>query len=397
MNAASWSTPEQIKAKVRRRWDDGTLLRAHLTGEPFPTVEMPLRGPTATEVAEDLTGVGRWCAALIEASASGAVFALQYRAIGGRSVGRNELPSRAVIDRYERAWRLLGVARQVRALDDAVAVTAAILPEAQSWVVREPLRTIGLASDWERILWATRWVVERGAGRYLREIDVDGIDTKFIELHQSVIAGLLDTVLPPGRIRSERSRTRQFAERYGLRPVPELVRMRCDAGFLDLPAAVSELALRPEEAARLSVAVQQVLIVENLTTYLALPIPVEGVVIWGGGFSAGRLGRMSWIREAPSVDYAGDLDSHGFAILSLVRSQLPHTRSLLMDCSTLLRHRDRWGRDPQPTRARLDHLQDDEQLLYQELVEDVHAPSLRLEQERLDWDWVLDRLAAHTG
>lgn len=392
MSAASWSTPEQIRAKVRRRWDDGTLLRAHLTGGPFPTVEMPLRGPTATEVAEDLSGVGRWRAALIEASASGAVFTVQYKAIGGRSVGRNELPSRAVVESYEQAWRLLGVARQVRAVDEALTLTRELLPGAEPWVVREPLRVIGVSADWQRILRATRWVAERGPGRYLREIDLEGIDTKFIEKHLSVVTALLDTIVPTERIRSERSRTRQFAERYGLQSVPELVRIRCDAGFLGLPSVVSELALRPEEAAGLRIAVQQVLVVENLVTYAAVPIPVEGVVIWGAGFSAGRLGRMSWIREAPSVDYAGDLDSHGFAILSLVRSQLPHTRSVLMDRSTLLRHRDRWGRDPKPTRARLDHLQDDEQQLYRELVEDVHAPSLRLEQERLDWDWVLDRL-----
>lgn len=394
MSAAGWSTPEHVRAQLRRRWDDGSLPRAYLKGEPFPRVEVPLRGPTATELAQDLTGVGRWRTALLEASANGAAFSLQHRAVGGRSVGRNELPSRAVVEQYEQAWRLLGVARQARALDEALAETRELLPQAEPWVLREPLRVIGVSADWQRILRATRWVAERGAGRYLREIDLDGIDTKFIETNLSVIAALLDAVMPTGRISSERSRTRQFAERYGLQSVPDLVRIRCDAGFLGLPSAVSELALRPEEAARLQVAVQQVLIVENLVTYAAVPIPAEGVVIWGAGFSAGRLGRMPWMRSAPSVAYAGDLDSHGFAILSLVRSQLPHTRSMLMDRSTLLQHRDRWGRDPKPTRARLDHLLDDEQQLYQELVEDVHAPSLRLEQERLDWDWVLDRLEA---
>lgn len=86
---------------------------------------------------------------------------------------------------------------------------------------------------------------------------------------------------------------------------------------------------------------------------------------------------MPWIHDASTVEHAGDLDSYGFAILSLVCSQLPHSRSMLMDRNTLLQHRNRWGRDPKPTRARLDHLHDDELLLYQELVEDVHAPSLR--------------------
>jgi hypothetical protein len=89
------------------------------------------------------------------------------------------------------------------------------------------------------------------------------------------------------------------------------------------------------------------------------------------------------------VTYAGDLDTHGFAILNTLRASVPQTRSLLMDRETLLAHRDRWGFESSPTRARLDYLTRTEQALYTDLVEDVYAPSLRLEQERLDWEWVV--------
>lgn len=156
-----------------------------------------------------------------------------------------------------------------------------------------------------------------------------------------------------------------------------------------MPPQVSEVALLPGEAARLRVSVQRVVvIVENQVTYLAMPVPLEGVVVWGAGYAAGGLGRLPWVRDAPDVAYSGDLDTHGFAILSLLRGQVRQTASLLMDRETLLRHRERWGTESSPTRARLANLTDAEQVLYQELVEDVYAPSLRLEQERLDWDWV---------
>ncbi len=88
----------------------------------------------------------------------------------------------------------------------------------------------------------------------------------------------------------------------------------------------------------------------------------------------------------------GDLDTRGFAILNQLRAWLPQTRSFLMDRQTLVEHRDRWGREPAPTAARLDRLTPDEGALYVDLVADRMGEAVRLEQERLDWSWVTARL-----
>ena len=50
----TWTTPADIAAKLRRRWDDGSLLRAYAAREPFPRVEVPLRGPRASEIGHRL-------------------------------------------------------------------------------------------------------------------------------------------------------------------------------------------------------------------------------------------------------------------------------------------------------------------------------------------------------
>ena len=63
-----------------------------------------------------------------------------------------------------------------------------------------------------------------------------------------------------------------------------------------------------------------------------------------------------------------------------------------MDRDTLLSHRERWGTEDSPTSARLRHLAADERALYTDLVEDRFAEKLRLEQERIDWAWVAERL-----
>lgn len=65
---------------------------------------------------------------------------------------------------------------------------------------------------------------------------------------------------------------------------------------------------------------------------------------------------------------------------------------MLMDRETLLAHREQWGTEPAPTPAHLDHLTPSERVLYEDLVTDRYAARFRLEQERISWAWVLDRL-----
>ena len=176
----------------------------------------------------------------------------------------------------------------------------------------------------------------------------------------------------------------------GLRPKPALVRLRA-AATLGLPAPVTELAVRAEELAQLALKPRAAVIVENEISYLSAGIPEDGVVFWGKGFEVGNVGRLGWLAESDVV-YWGDIDTHGFAILDRLRAWLPHARSVLMDRDTLLAHRDRWGSEDRPATAALTRLTPDEQDLYAELVTDVLGDRVRLEQERIDWAWVQQRL-----
>ena len=159
----------------------------------------------------------------------------------------------------------------------------------------------------------------------------------------------------------------------------------------DCLAALSEATLRVEELAAVPASVQAAVIVENETTYLTVPVPERGVVLWGQGFDVRRVGAIPWLRQV-DIHYWGDLDTHGFAILHQLRAWLPQTRSFLMDEQTLLQHRRRWVREPSPTAARLDRLTADEHALYADLVCDRWGEAVRLEQERVDWAWVQGRL-----
>lgn len=67
-----------------------------------------------------------------------------------------------------------------------------------------------------------------------------------------------------------------------------------------------------------------------------------------------------------------------------------------MDRATLVAHRDRWVREPSPAHHQLSRLDHAEAALYSDLVSDRLGDAVRLEQERLDWTWVEQRLAYPT-
>jgi len=133
-------------------------------------------------------------------------------------------------------------------------------------------------------------------------------------------------------------------------------------------------------------------VVENEITYLSVPVPDDGAVIWGKGFDIDKVGRLPWLAGVDLTCW-GDIDTHGFAILDRPRAWLPQTRSVLMDRRTLLAHRDRWVREDRPTAVHLSRLHPDETELYADLVVDNLGERVRLEQERIDWSWAAAELA----
>jgi hypothetical protein len=376
----TWTTRSDIRTRVRRRWDDGSILRALAEASPFPIVDVALRGPKPGEIGDDLDAVRSWIAALEAGSRGGLQYTLRYAPVGGRLIGRNELPSRAIVESYEQAAALIGVGDQVQAYKTVLSVVARE-PAVSAWVASKPLRALEVADIWPALLSAYLWLRRaQDSGRYLREITAPGVDTKFVERHRPLLAQLLGVPSSaPGFLRA-----------LGLGAKPETLRLRVDPS-LDLAAGLSDLTARANELAMLKIAAKFAVIVENEITFLSVPVPAEGLVLWGKGFEVDRAGSMPWLAGADIV-YWGDLDTHGFAILDQLRAWLPQTRSMLMDRDTLLAHRDRWVVEASPTAARFNRLTVDEEALYHDLITDRLGRRIRLEQERIDWAWVAERL-----
>jgi hypothetical protein len=371
----AWTRPADIREAVRKKW--GTILADYAAGREWTPRSFPLRGPGPAEIGERLGEVQQW-AAEWEQAARGPL-RVEYKKVGGRHIGVNLIPGRAWVDGYGQAWTLLGAVGEIRRLCGLAEQTRAACPRLVPWLAGHPVRALGLAGDWPKLLATVAWIDQRQTpGMYLRQVDVPGVDTKFIERHKGVLTDLLDQQLDAARIDQE---TRDFEARFRFRRKPAYVRFRCErrseSGFTELAVRADELSAPPPGTTR-------AYIVENEITYLAFPLAPGAIVILGGGYAVPVLESLAWL-PALDVVYWGDIDTHGFAILNRLRHHVPQARSILMDQPTLLAHRDQWVREPTPTSAALERLTPEEQSLYRALAAAEFGPAVRLEQERISF------------
>jgi len=368
---------------VRKKWDSGALLTRFAGGQEWEPLSFAIHGPSAGQIGERLADVRHWAAEW--AVAARGPLRVEYKQIGGRHFGTNSIPCRAWLDSYDQTWALLKAGADVRRLNELI--DAAHGTRLVPWLIGHPMRALRLEDVWGKLLATVGWIQERQTpGMYLRQVDVAGVDTKFIERHKGVLAELLDAQLDPSRADADAP---DFAARYGFLRKPGYVRFRVSPGF----RGFSELSIRTSEFTAAPDGITRAYVIENEISYLAFPLPAAAMAILGGGYAVPVLEPLRWLAGICLV-YWGDIDTHGFAILDRLRNQLPHARSMLMDRATLLDHRQHWGTEPSPATAALDRLDRPESALYADLVANTYAPSVRLEQERISFSAVERAVAA---
>jgi hypothetical protein len=388
-----WTTGGDLRLTLERRWRSGAILRAYAEGEPFSPISLPIRRPGDLDLLERREEVNAWLDRLTAECAPTPRrpgLRIEYTPVSSRRVGRNELPRRVWIDSYGDLLGWLGVSREAVELDRLLELTRSTVPDLASWAVAHPRELLDNAPLWPRILASVAWIAVHDQDLYLRQVDVAGVDTKFLEQNRILLARLLDRVLPDRRI-DERFPRADFTARYRFRRRPNYTRIRSLGDPDLLPAGLSEMTLRTTELARLAPRVSQVVLVENEVSYLALPDRADTLAIFGEGFALGSVAGLSWLAEK-AITYWGDIDTHGFVILNRLRARYPRVRSILMDVETLLTHPQQWVVEEKPADIPLPHLSEPEAALYRDLIEDRYGHHVRLEQERVSYARVLDAL-----
>jgi hypothetical protein len=388
----NWTLPADLRAQVQRLWDRGDLLRALVTDALAWPLRLSLKTPGASEVSDRFEAVRDW----VRAIADTPQVRIEWREWNHRVQGTQRLPAAVWLDTVQDALAFIGKARQAQRFEALWQQTAAAQPLLLAWLTRRPLQALALAERWERLLAVVAWLQALPRpGVYLRQVDVPGVDSKFIEAHRGVLTEWLDLALPADAIHTDATGVAQFAHRYGFLDKPVRIRFRLlDPALPSLPGAhglSSDITLDAASFAMLALPVERVFITENETNFLAFPPVAGALVIFGAGYGWEALARAAWLHRC-RLHYWGDIDTHGFAILDQLRGHFPGAASFLMDRETLLAHRLHWGEEPQPVRHDLPRLAPEEAAVYDDLRFDRLQPRLRLEQERVGYGRLCDRL-----
>ncbi|MFB8198373.1 Wadjet anti-phage system protein JetD domain-containing protein [Kitasatospora purpeofusca] len=388
MTGPQWTSPDQVVTALRRKWTAGHLLAAAAQGQPFEPIGLPLKGPVAADTLRHYDQARAWAESW--AARQHPHLRIQTKTIGGRNnTPTNTIPDRVWVDTREALWAILGVDAQVDLFHTIHTRTAQQDPHLAQWMTANPMKALQAHAHWQRLVDTVHWIRTHDTGPiYLRQVDVAGVDTKFIETNKGILGELLDHTLPADRINTGTPKA-DFAQRYGFLTKPPYVRLR----YLgNQPGPFSEITVRANELTTSPPGIHTVFVLENEITYLSLPDVPGAIAILGSGYAAALLRYLPWLADV-DLRYWGDIDTHGFAILSHVRRHFPHTRSFLMDRETLLAHRAHWGEEKTQTAEAPAHLTPDEAGLERELRLGTHRPHLRLEQERLPIQTVRRALA----
>ncbi|WP_152740131.1 MULTISPECIES: Wadjet anti-phage system protein JetD domain-containing protein [unclassified Pseudomonas] len=374
-----------MKNQLERQWARGELLRALVRGTPLFPMALKLKGPSSRELTQQFEAVRNWVSQLNAITS----VRIEWRDVRHPVMGQQRLPQSVWIDQADTAIAWLGKRPEVSRFMAIQAETRARQPALLEWLVKSPLRALKLSDEWSRLLDVVQWLQEHPTPRlYLRQVDLAGIHTKFIEAHQNVLSELFELALPEQHIALNVAAGR-FTARYGFLEKPVRIRLRLLDASIPLIPGVSypDITLDTNSFSSLDLKVRQIFITENEINFLAFPPVPNAIVIFGSGYGWEALAQAQWLNHC-TLHYWGDIDTHGFAILNQLRGKFAHVESFLMDRATLMAHQALWGDEEKQATHDLTRLTHAERLLFDELRDNRIRPRLRLEQERVGFHWV---------
>ncbi len=390
-------TPSQIRKKALVSWNSGEFLKSCINEPSIFPLEIPFQTPGGNTVLEKYDAVRQWIRTLKQHSKETKPrgYEIVWRNIRHRTLGQQQMPQKILFPTAEDWLFYIQKEKDHRNFVNMVAQTGASLPELLPYLSQHPLKTLKHASHWPKLLTVCQWFKTHPMPRkYIRQLDIAEVDTKFIETQKSVLMDLLPLVLDATHYQPGVTGLSKhgFERKFGLKFDPPLVRLR----LLD-PALIrcdfSDMTVPLDELARTDPGAKTIFITENKINGLAFPPVKRSLVIFGLGYGVEMLPDIPWLGEK-NIIYWGDIDTHGFAILSQLRGYFANVRSMLMDRQTLLDHNSLWGaEDPSKCyTGDLTNLTSEEYELFIALKQNKLGVHLRLEQERVRFSAVREAL-----
>ncbi len=287
----NWTQPAELRAQLLKLWNGGELLASLVTGTPLFPRRLMLKRPTSADMTDQFDAVRCWSRGI---RASG--YRVVMREFRHRVLGANAVPEEVWVDSLEDALAFIDKRKEGVRFAALIDATREQQPQLLEWLAKRPLRALELAHEWPRILAIVAWLqANPRPGVYLREVDIAGVHTKFIEAHRGVIAELLDLVLSAEAVDATASGINAFAQRYGFRAKPLRIRFRVldPAYALGAAGLEQDITLDAPAFARMDPGVSRVFVTENEINFLAFPNVGASMVIFGAGYGFEMLSAAS--------------------------------------------------------------------------------------------------------
>lgn len=381
-----WTTLSNVKQYVLKKWNNGFILQLCCDPGKEQSLRIPLKYPSSQELIDRFSDAQRWVQTITSAALQNR-YTVEFTDINHRTLGRNQLPVALIFSTLDDAVSFISKKTEFVRFKNLSQQLLTNFPQLMEWLYQNVFVIIDHATVLEKLLRATQLLLDNPRPQiYLRQLTIRDIDTKFIESYKKILSQWLDILLDPVHINQSFSGVKGFEARYGFLSKPDTVRFR----ILDkthFVQGLSDLTVRTDEFSMLKLHVKKVFVTENDINGLVFPETADSIIIFGRGYGFESLSQVRWINNT-EIWYWGDIDTHGFAILNQFRYYFPHTRSLLMDHTTLLAHKPNWVTEPSPTTADLELLTNEERIVYDELRNQKHGMNIRLEQESIPYQWL---------
>ena len=373
-------SPFEIKKKAENKYL--AYLRSIIEDESF----FPLDIVGNKKPSDDIIQFEKELTELISLSKEkkGYGYSIGYQKIKTKKHGEQDVPVSISFSTEADYLKFLGKEKSSIGFREDVNKILFQFPILKEWICKYPNKVLENHAEWNDLLRVCDYFKRNPIPHlYIRELPIN-VHTKFIEIHKSIIKELLEIIIDKYVNTAET----RFEARFNLKYDEPIIRFR----ILDKEISqnnfygIEDISTPITQFKAIEIPVDTVYVVENKMNMLTFPYKSKSIVLWGHGFGVDIFKEVEWL-NSKKIYYWGDLDAHGFQILSEIRTHFSQVESFLMDRGTFDNFFE--GNIGSETKVEKDlFLTQEEKLMFDYLKENNY----RLEQEKIPNEYALARI-----
>lgn len=371
-------TPNEIKKKAEKKYND--YLQSIVDGIPFNPIVITGNKKPSEDTA-------RFEAELVElmnhsSEMKGYGYTIAYQTVKTKRHGVQKVPTSITFITELDYLKYINKVKETQIFKSNLSTILSSFAELKDWIHKYPHKVV--ENDWDSLLKVCRYFRDNPKPQlYIRELPIQ-VHTKFIERNRGIIQEILDIILASHVNASEK----RFETRFNLKFDEPIVRFRIlDKTVSDQwLSGIEDLAIPISQFQQINLPIQSIFIVENKINMLTFPPMEKSIVVWGRGFGVDVMKDVEWLKTK-KIYYWGDLDAHGFQILSEIRTHFSQVESFLMDRDTFDKYFEYEKGNPTKVEKEL-CLTPEENEMFKFLKENNY----RLEQEKIPFDYILTKI-----